>query len=292
MGKVKAALGLDAAVFMGTGAAPIRKETLEYFSSLDLVVCELFGMSECSGPHTVSTPKFFRFGCCGAALPGCYSKIEHVKGRDKEGEGELLYKGRHVMMGYMYDEANTKKTIEKDGWLYTGDVVAIKRYAQGAPEYLSITGRVKELIITAGGENIAPVPIEDQIRANCAGIGNVMMIGDKQKYCSILVALKVKEDSATGTATEELVGPALAVDPACTTVTQARESQLWRKHIQDGLDTYNKGSACVSQAQKLQKFCIIPTTFTLAGGELGPTLKLKRQPTAEIYKKEIDSMYG
>merc|ERR1719359_564089 len=97
------------------------------------------------------------------------------------------------MMGYMYDEANTRKTIAPDNWLSTGDVVSLKSYATGAPEFLKITGRVKELIITAGGENIAPVPIENQ----------------------------VKEDVATGSATEELVGEALLVDPSCKTVSEA-----------------------------------------------------------------------
>merc|ERR1719324_1543993 len=124
------------------------------------------------------------------------------------------------MMGYMYDDANTKKTIDQEGWLATGDVVSLKSYASSAPEFLKITGRVKELIITGGGENIAPVPIEDKIKEYCCGLGNVMMVGDQQKYCSMIVAAKVREDPGTGTATEELVGEALQIDPACKTVSE------------------------------------------------------------------------
>jgi len=290
MSKVKGALGLDKAVFYGTGAAPIHASTLEYFASLDIVISELFGMSECTGPHASCTPELFKFGTCGSMLPGCESKIEHVAGRDKEGEGELKYKGRHVMMGYMNDEANTRKTIDSERWLSTGDVVSLKPYASDAPEFLKITGRVKELIITAGGENIAPVPIEDKVKEYCWGLGNVMMVGDQQKYCSMILAAKVKEDPATGTATEELVGDALRVDPNCKTVSEAISSELWKKHIQEGVDRYNKNDS-ISQAQKIQRWAFIPTTFTVAGEELGPTLKLKRAPTANKYQSVIASMY-
>jgi long-chain-fatty-acid--CoA ligase ACSBG len=248
-------------------------------------------MSECTGPHTTCTPSLFKFGTCGSALPGCYSTVDHVPGRDKEGEGELKYKGRHVMMGYMYDEENTKKTIDPEQWLATGDVVSLKSYAKDAPEFLKITGRVKELIITAGGENIAPVPIETKVKEYCPALGNVMMIGDKQKFCSILVAAKVKEDIVTGSATEELVAEALQVDAHCHTVSDAQNSEVWRKYIQEAIDKYNREDA-VSSAQKLQKWCFIPTTFTVAGGELGPTLKLKRGPTAQKYQDTIDSMYA
>merc|ERR1711972_1296329 len=183
-----------------------------------------------------------------------------------------------------------KKTIDQDYWLATGDVVSLKSYADDTPELLKITGRVKELIITAGGENIAPVPIEDKVKEYCAGLGNVMMIGDQQKYCSMIVAAKVKEDAATGTATEELVGEALQVDPACKTVSDAQKSDLWKKHVQDGIDKYNRDDA-VSQAQKIQRWAFIPTTFTVAGEELGPTLKLRRGPTANKYVDIVESMY-
>merc|ERR1719335_1607533 len=142
-------------------------------------------------------------------------------------------------MGYMYDEANTRKTIAPDNWLSTGDVVSLRSYAAGAPEFLKITGRVKELIITAGGENIAPVPIENQVKEYCVGLGNVMMVGDKQKFCSMIVACKVKEDVATGSATEELVAEALQVDPSCKTVSDAQRSEVWKKHIQEAIEKYN-----------------------------------------------------
>mmetsp|Transcript_59076 Transcript_59076/g.129401 ORF Transcript_59076/g.129401 Transcript_59076/m.129401 type:complete len:704 (+) Transcript_59076:26-2137(+) len=295
MGAVKAALGLDRAIWCGTGAAPIHVNTLEYFASLDIMVTELYGMSECTGPHTVSTKNLFKFGTCGPMLPGCESRIDFVAGRDKEGEGELFYRGRHVMMGYMDDDEKSRATIDKDGWLATGDVVSIKSYGEyngkPAPEFVKITGRVKELIITAGGENIPPVLIEDAVKEQCSALGNVMAIGDQRKFLTMLVAAKVKENPADGSATEELIGEALALDPACTTVSQAKNSEIWKKAIDDAITKYNKEKA-ISQAQKIQKWVLIPTTFTVAGGELGPTLKLKRGPTMEKYANLITGMYG
>merc|ERR1712199_108195 len=126
----------------------------------------------------------------------------------------------------MHNANATAETIDAEGWLHSGDVGRVDQ-----DDFLKITGRVKELIITAGGENIAPVPIETKVKEYCPGLGNLMMIGDKQKFCSIIVAAKVKEDAATGSATEELAAEALLVDPACKTVADARQSALWKKHI-------------------------------------------------------------
>jgi len=117
-------------------------------------------MSECTGPSTsnrlTSLLDSFQLGTVGKPLPGTEIKILHVKDRDKIGEGEICYRGRHIMMGYMYDESKTIDTIDSSGWLHSGDVGKIDDNGM-----LSITGRIKELIIGAGGENIAPVPIEN-----------------------------------------------------------------------------------------------------------------------------------
>mmetsp|Transcript_6388 Transcript_6388/g.13508 ORF Transcript_6388/g.13508 Transcript_6388/m.13508 type:complete len:199 (+) Transcript_6388:3-599(+) len=197
-------------------------------------------------------------------------------------------------MGYMGDEEKTKTTIDPQGWLQTGDVVSIISYGEvngaPAPEFIKITGRVKELIITAGGENIPPVLIEDHIKQNCPALSNVMVVGDRQKYLTMLVAAKVKENPGDGSATEELVAEAVGVDEGCKTVSDAVKSEKWKKYLDEGLARYNKDQ-CLSNAQKVQKWALIPTTFTVAGGELGPTLKLKRGPTAEKYDSIIQGMY-
>lgn len=155
-GQVRAALGLDQCSVCLTGAAPISRSTLEFFGSLGLPVLELYGMSECTGPQTMSLPEAYRIGSCGRALPGCELKIEHVEERDKEGEGEICYRGRHIMLGYLGDEKNSIGALDDAGFLHSGDV---GRVDEGG--FLHITGRIKELLITAGGENIAPRPIEE-----------------------------------------------------------------------------------------------------------------------------------
>ena len=126
---------------------------------------------------SVARPSLHQFGTVGPPVGPIEVKIDHVAGRDNEGEGEVCYRGRSIMMGYMKDAAKTKEAIDPTGWLHSGDVGAM-----GVNGMLRITGRLKELIITAGGENIAPVPIEDKIKAVCPGVANAMMIGDKRKY--------------------------------------------------------------------------------------------------------------
>jgi long-chain-fatty-acid--CoA ligase ACSBG len=132
------------------------------------------------------------------------------------------------------------------------------------------------------------VPVEDAIKANCPAISNVMMIGDKRKYNTLLVTLRQVPDSAEGF-TEKLFGASLEVNPDVKTVTQAQSDAKWKEYIQKGIDEYNKNA--VSNAQKVQKFTILNSDFSVDGGELTSTQKLKRNVVTEKYKKEIDSMY-
>jgi len=217
-------------------------------------------------------------------MNGVETKIDHVKGRDKVGEGELCLRGRHVMMGYMKDKEKTREAIDPDGFLHSGDVARVDEYGM-----LHITGRIKELLITAGGENVAPVPVEDSIKSFLPAISNVMMVGDRRKYNTALVTLKTRPDEKTGDFTNELVGPAAQVNPAITTVDAARNDAKWRAYVQAGIDAANKRA--VSNAQTVQKFAILPTDFSIPGGELTPTLKVKRGVVAEKYKQIIDAMY-
>jgi len=186
--KPKAALGLDECRVFLSGAAPITMDTLNYFGSLTINIVEVYGMSENTGPQTCGKPSYFISGTCGTTLPGVEIKIDHDPSRDKPGEGEVCFRGRHVMMGYMHNADKTEETVDADGWLHSGDVGKV----DPTTNLLGITGRIKELIITAGGENIAPVPIEDRLKSLLPGISNVMMIGDKQVQL-------VPGDAATGT---------------------------------------------------------------------------------------------
>ena len=152
---------------------------------------------------------------------------------------------------------------------------------------LSITGRIKELIITAGGENVAPLPIEHCIKTICSGLSQCVLIGENRKYLTILVTLKTKNETST-----ELDGDAIDVDPECKTIADAQKSEKWKKYIEDGIRQYNEdGSKCRSRAQRVQYFSILDADFAEQTGEMTATLKLKRSVIRKKFKKVIDSMY-
>jgi len=287
--KVHAAIGLDEAYFVFTGAAPISVSTLEYFGSLGLVVNEAFGMSEVTGPSSVTLNPYYVPGTCGVACPGVDIKLEHVDGRDKEGEGEVCFRGRSVMLGYLDNAEKTQEAIDDQGWLHSGDTGKFVTTTKGPP-FLKIVGRIKELLITAGGENVAPVPIEDSLKTKLDGlVSDVVVVGDRLKFLSVLLTLKQLQRDDTFV--DELVDAAAAVDPDCTSATQAKSSPLWTAAIQAALDDYNANDA-VSQAQKIQRFAILPLAFTQATGELTPTLKLKRSVVVTKYATTLNLIYN
>lgn len=170
LSNIKKALGLDQSQAFFFGAAPLKKSTIDYFASLDIVLFNVYGMSETTGAATINTFSNFKLDRCGMALPGVDVKI---KNPDENGEGEILMRGRTMMMGYFKNEIATIETIDKDGYVMSGDRGRID------PEgFLQITGRIKELIITAGGENIAPVPIEDHFKVLFNACSNIMVVGE------------------------------------------------------------------------------------------------------------------
>ncbi|XP_053318200.1 long-chain-fatty-acid--CoA ligase ACSBG2 isoform X3 [Spea bombifrons] len=285
--KVRKALGLDRCTKCYTGAAPITKDTIEFFLSLNIPVYELYGMSESSGPHTISLPDAFRITSCGKVISGCQTKIYQPDG---EGAGEILFWGRHVFMGYLNMEEKTKESLDEKGWLHSGDIG--KHDDKG---FLFITGRIKELIITAGGENIPPVPIEDAVKEHVPIISNAMLIGDKKKFLSMLLTLKCNINADTGDPEDELTPEAiefcLKLGSKATRVSDiigGKEKAVYAA-IQEGINTVNEMST--SNAQKIQKWLVLQRDFSIAGGELGPTMKLKRPVVLKMYNNEIESFY-
>ena len=288
---VHAAIGLDQAYFIFTGAAPIAVSTLEYFGSLGLTVNEAFGMSEVTGPSSVTLNNYYLPGSCGVACPGVDIKLEHLKGRDKPGEGEVCFRGRSVMMGYLDNPDKTQESIDDEGWLHSGDTGRLVTPQKGAAPLLKIVGRIKELLITAGGENVAPVPVEDAIRSKLPGIVNdVVVVGDRLKFLSVLFTLQQKTQ-ADGTFVDSLADKARDVDPDCQTAKDAQKNSTWTQLLQDAIDDYNNNDA-VSQAQKIQRFAILPLGFTQNTGELTPTLKLKRSVVVDKYATTLNKIYG
>ncbi|XP_010014394.1 PREDICTED: long-chain-fatty-acid--CoA ligase ACSBG2 [Nestor notabilis] len=285
--KVQKAIGLDRCVKCYTGAAPISRETLEFFLSLDIPVLELYGMSESTGPHTVSTPSMFRLTSCGRSVAGCQTRIHNA---DQYGIGEVCFLGRHVFMGYLNMEDKTKEAIDEEGWLHSGDLGKLDAHG-----FLYITGRIKELIITAGGENIPPVPIEDAVKAAVPIISNAMLVGDKAKFVAMLLTLKCKVNIDTGEPRDDLAPEAIEycqrLGSKATKVSEIIRSKDKAVYaaIQKGISAVNEKAT--SNAQKIQKWTLLEKDFSLFGGELGPTMKLKRPAVVEKYKDQIAQFY-
>ncbi|NWU98284.1 ACBG2 ligase, partial [Upupa epops] len=286
--KVRKAIGLDRCTKCYTGAAPITRETLEFFLSLNIPVLEMYGMSESSGPHTMSLPHMFKLTSCGREMSGCQTLIHKP---DKDGTGEICFSGRHIFMGYLNMEEKTKEVIDDDGWLHSGDLG--KHDKDG---FLFITGRIKELIITAGGENVPPVPIEEAVKEAVPIISNAMLVGDRAKFLSMLLTLKCNVDVETGEPGDDLTPEAVEfcqkVGSRATKVSEiiSSKDQAVYAAIQKGIAAVNERA--VSNAQKVQKWLLLEKDFSVSGGELGPTMKLKRPAVVQKYRDQIAQIYA
>ena len=170
LSRIKSALGLDKCEMFLFGAAPLKQASIEYFASLDMPLFNVYGMSETAGATTIHSFTRFRLDAAGFCLPGTDLKILNP---DVNGEGEICMRGRNTMMGYLKNDTATQDTIDAQGFVRSGDKGKIE-----ADGFLRITGRIKELIITAGGENVAPVPIEDTFKEECPPCANIMVIGE------------------------------------------------------------------------------------------------------------------
>jgi len=226
-------------------------------------------------------------------------KADDIFNATEEQQGEICFRGRHIMAGYLANPefgenhvAEIKKknsdAIDADGWLHSGD-----KGVMGKNGMLKITGRYKELIIGSGGENIAPVPIEDNVKALCPAISNIMMVGDKKKYNTALVTLKCVGASGYLAGTTDLEADAALF--GCTTVAEASSNQEYIDMIKKAITDTNDNTVVVpSRACRIQKFTILPLDFSTETLELTPTLKLKRGFTAamEKYQDVIDRLYA
>eukprot|EP00967_Tisochrysis_lutea_P063069 scaffold81222_cov28-Tisochrysis_lutea.AAC.1 len=290
LSKVKAALGLDQCLVCITGAAPMPRDVTEYFASLDIDVLDAYGLSETSGGGCFNSPLVHRLGTVGPPIPGTEVKVDHRPSRDKPGEGEICLRGRHVFMGYLKEPEMSADVIDSEGWFHSGDVGFLDDDGM-----LHITGRIKELLITAGGENIAPVPVEEKLRELCPALSNAVLIGDRCKYLICLFTAKTILDPETGLSTGRLAGDAISVSSAKTDFEAAAEAKIqgsaWQVHLQRAVDEYNRKFA-ISNAQRIKRFALLPEDFSERGGELTATLKLKRLVVADKYAATIDQLYS
>ncbi len=258
--KLKAAIGMSRARTCVSGAAPIAKEVLEFFASLDIIVCEVYGQSEDTGPTTFVRHNNAKLGSVGTKLDGLEVKIAE--------DGEILVKGPNVFLGYYKEPEATAETLV-DGWLHSGDLGTFDKDG-----FLSITGRKKEIIITAGGKNIAPKNIEAALK-NHPPIAEAVVIGDRRKFLTALV----------------VIDPAAASEIASapgTDLTKLREDPSVLAAVQKAVDDVN---STLARVETVKKFHIVERPFSIENGELTPTLKLKRRVVYDHYASEINRMY-
>lgn len=287
LAKIRQALGFAKCQKSFYGAAPMTAETQHFFLGLNIRLYSGYGLSETSGPHFMSSPCNYRLLSSGKVVPGCRVKLVN---QDAEGTGEICMWGRTIFMGYLNMEDKTREALDADGWLHSGDLGRLD-----SDGFLYITGRLKELIITAGGENVPPMPIEEAVKTELPIISSAMLIGDQRKFLSMLLTLKCTLDPDTSDPTDNLTKQAVEfcqqVGSSATTVSEivGRKDEAVYRAIEEGIQRVNRNAA--ARPYHIQKWAILERDFSISGGELGPTMKLKRFAVMEKYKDIIDSFY-
>ncbi len=244
-----------------TGAAPIAREILEFFFACGVPVLEGYGMTENSTVATVNTLDDYRLGSVGKPLPGVEVKIAE--------DGEILLRGANIFQGYYKDEEATAEALV-DGWLHTGDLGYLDDDG-----FLFISGRKKDLLITAGGKNITPANLENGLKQS-RWISQAVVVGDRRPYLAALVTLDPEEAPAFaeqhGIAVEELPG-----------------SEAMRAEIQRTVDAVNAG---VGRVEQIKRFTVLPHDLTQETGELTPSMKVKRNVVSQKYERDIEALYA
>ena len=232
-----------------SGAAPLGLDVLEFFNSLGMLVIEGYGLTETSSSATVNDPDDFRFGTVGRAVEGCEIKLD--------ADGEILIRSETIFTGYYKEPEATALAFTEDGWFRSGDVGEID-----ADGFVKITDRKKDLIITAGGKNIAPQNLENALKAS-RFISQALIVGDRRPYVTALITLDWDEVNASGRDPQQLV--------------------------EELVEAVNRDRVRVEQ---IKRFAILPRDFTQEDGELTPTLKLRRRVVHDHFAEEIERLYS
>jgi long-chain acyl-CoA synthetase len=243
--KVKSRLGGNLRIGV-SGGAPLAKEIIEFFAALDVIILEGYGLTECTTGATINRPTRYRFGSVGPALPGVELRVAD--------DGEVLIKTDTVFGGYFKDEQATREILSEDGWLRSGDVGHLDEDG-----FLTITDRLKDILVTAGGKNVAPQNLENALKTH-AVISQALVVGDRRPYISALITLSEDVDRESA-------------EPA----------------VQRAVDEVNSE---LSRFEQIKRFTILSRDFTLEDGEVTPTLKLKRRVCQEHFAAEIEALYS
>lgn len=264
-GKIRDALG-GSCRYAVSGGAPLGERLGHFYRGVGLTVLEGYGLTETTAAVTVNTPEALKIGTVGRPLPGTAVRVAD--------DGELLVRGGQVFRGYWNDPEATAAVLEEDGWFHTGDVGEIDDEG-----FVKVTGRKKEILVTAGGKNVAPAPLEDRLRAHPL-ISQALVVGDGEPFIGALVTLDPETfpqwaaEHGKSTDLDDL--PDLVGDPDLVAAVQA------------AVDDANES---VSKAESIRKFRILPHDWTEEGGQLTPSLKLKRAVVLRESRDEIAALY-
>ncbi|GAA3775230.1 AMP-dependent synthetase/ligase [Microbacterium kribbense] len=263
-GKLREAMG-GHVVYAISGSAPLGDRLGHFFASLGITVLEGYGLTETTAPATVNQPRKVKIGTVGPVLPGVGVRVAD--------DGEVQVRGINVFKEYWRNPEATAAAFE-DGWFRTGDIGAFDDDG-----FLTITGRKKEIIVTAGGKNVAPAALEDPIRANPV-IGQVVAVGDQRPFIAALVTLD-SEMLPTWLGNNGL--------PQDMSLADAAANPQVRAEVQRAIDAANKA---VSRAESIRKFTILPTEWTEASGHLTPKMSIKRNVILKDFAADIDEIYN
>ena len=232
------------------GGAPLSRDIAEFFHSIDILVLEGYGLSEVTTAATVNRPSAFKFGTVGRPMPGVELRIAD--------DGEILIRSNTVFAGYYRDDEATRATIDGEGFVHTGDIGHVDEDG-----FLVITDRKKDIIVTAGGKNVAPQNLENELKANRV-ISQALVVGDRKPYIAALVTLD-----------EE--------------ATRGMSAAAAHSAVQEAIDAVN---AERSRYEQIKRFTIVPREFSADHDEVTPTLKLKRNVIIDHFSDEVAGLYA
>ncbi|MDH4101902.1 MAG: long-chain fatty acid--CoA ligase [Thermoleophilia bacterium] len=261
--KVRAKLGGRLRIPI-SGGAPLAREIAEFFDAIGVRIVEGYGLTECTTACSTNRPDVYRFGTVGRPLPGFEIAIAD--------DGEILVRSETVFQGYFKDEEATAAVLASDGWLRTGDIGDLD-----ADGFLRITDRKKDILVTAGGKNVAPQNIENELKMS-QYVSQALVVGDERPYVAALVTLDPDE-----------IGRWASSEGIESDATSLAADQRVRDLLQGVVDAAN---AERSRFEQIKRFAILPRDFTMADGEITPTLKLRRRAVQEHFAEEIEALYA
>jgi len=262
--KLKARLG-GRLRFLISGGAPLSRAIAEFFHSCDILILEGYGLTETSAGSLFNRPERYKFGTVGLPVPGLEVRIAE--------DGEILLRGRSVMKGYYNLPHDTEEALEPDGWFHTGDVGQLD-----ADGFLTITDRKKDILVTAGGKNIAPQNIENQLKVSCPYVSQVVMLGDRRPFCVALIALN--EETTGKWAREHGIDYKDYADLA----SRPEVKQL----IHDGVEAVN---ARLASYERIKDFHLLDHDLSQETGELTPKMSVKRKVVESRHKEVLEGFY-